>query len=145
MKPISRRHFLKRTSLWVLGAAAGVTYGLIEAKWLTVNRVTLEIPKLPQAFKGRTVAFLSDIHHGPYVPLSYVRHAVDMTNALNPDLIVLGGDYPHEGVEYIAPCIEELGRLRAPLGVYAVLGNHDHYHGGAPHASAALRRPASRN
>jgi predicted MPP superfamily phosphohydrolase len=62
-----------------------------------------------------------------------------MTNALNPDLITLGGDYPHEGVQYIAPCIHELGRLRAPLGVYAVLGNHDHYSGGQPHASAALR------
>ena len=130
---------MKCTSLAALGSALGVGYGLMEAKWLGVNRVTLTIPNLPTAFKGKTLAFLSDLHHGPYVPLSYVRHAVEMTNALKPDLIALGGDYPHRSVKYIAPCVSELGRLHAPLGVYAVLGNHDHYYGGQPHASAALR------
>ena len=70
---------------------------------------------------------------------SYVRHAVEMANALKPDLIALGGDYPHRGLQYVAPCIYELSRLRAPLGVYAILGNHDHYDGIQPHVSAALR------
>jgi len=136
---MTRRNFLKYTSLTALGGALGVAYGLMEAKWLGVNRVTLTIPNLPSPFKGKTLAFLSDLHHGPYVPLAYVRHAVKMTNALKPDLIALGGDYPHHGIEFIAPCVGELGRLRAPLGVYAVLGNHDHYNGGQPYATAALR------
>jgi len=136
---MTRRNFLKSTTLAALGGALGVAYTLIEAKWLGVNPVTLTVPNLPAAFKGKTVAFLADLHHGPYVPLSYVRHAVDMANGLKPDLILLGGDYPHRGVQYVAPCIHELSRLRAPLGVYAVLGNHDHYDGGQPHVSAALR------
>ena len=123
----------------MLGGALGVGYSLLEARWLVVSGVTLTVPNLPAAFKGKTIAFLADLHHGPYVPLSYVRHAVDMTNALKPDLIALGGDYPHRGLQYIAPCINELSRLHAPLGVYAVLGNHDHYDYGQPQVSAALR------
>jgi len=136
---MTRRKFLKNTALATLGGALGVAYGMMEAKWLGVNHVTLTVPNLPEAFKGKRVAFLADLHHGPYVPLSYVRHAVDMANALKPDLIALGGDYPHRGIRYIAPCIRQLARLRAPLGVYAVLGNHDHYDYGQPYASAALR------
>jgi predicted MPP superfamily phosphohydrolase len=116
-----------------------VAYTLMEAKWLAVNRVTLTVPNLPAAFKGKTAAFLTDLHHGPYVPLPYIRHTVDVANSLHADLILLGGDYPHRGIQYVAPCIHELSRLRAPLGVYAVLGNHDHYDGCQPHVSAALR------
>jgi hypothetical protein len=122
-----------------LGATMGVGYALMEAKWLRVNQVTLTVPNLPGAFKGRTAAFLADFHHGPHVPLPYIRHAVDMAASLNPDIILLGGDYPHRGRAWVKPCIHELARLRAPLGVYAVLGNHDHYDYVQPHVSAALR------
>jgi len=121
-----------------LGGALGVGYTLMEAKWLRVNAVTLAVPNLPGPFKGKKIAFLADLHHGPYVPLPYIRHAVDTANGLNADLIALGGDYPHRGLRYVEPCIKELGRLRAPLGVYAVLGNHDHYDGVQPFVSANL-------
>lgn len=137
---MTRREFLKRTTLATVGGGLGVAYTFVEAKWLGVNRVTLTVPNLPEAFRGKTLAFMADMHHGPYVPLPYLRHAVDMANSLKPDFICLGGDYPHHGIPYIAPCIQELGRLRAPLGVYAVLGNHDHYENGQPHVSAALRK-----
>jgi hypothetical protein len=136
---LTRRKFLKNTTMAAAGGALGLAYGLMEAKWLRITEVTLTVPNLPAAFKGKRVAFLADLHHGPYVPLSYVRHAVDMALALNADLILLGGDYPHRGIPYVAPCIRELSRLRAPLGVYAVLGNHDHYDGCQPYVSAALR------
>ncbi len=122
------------------GTALGVSYALMEARWLGVSRVTLSVPNLPGVFKGRTIAFLADMHHGPWVPIEYIRHAVEMANALNADLIVLGGDYPHRGLAYVEPCIRELARLRAPLGVYAILGNHDHYDGVQPHVSRALRQ-----
>ena len=135
---------MKNTGLTAIGGALGVGYMLMEARWLEVNRVTLTVPNLPDAFKGKTIAFLADLHHGPYVPLSYVRHAVDMTNDLNPDFIVLGGDYPFHGIRFIQPCIHELGRLRAPLGVFGILGNHDHYDNGQTYASAALREEGIR-
>jgi len=136
---MTRRKFLKSTGLAAVGGALGVAYTFMEAKWLGVNRVTLTVSNLPDAFKGKTVAFLADFHHGPYVPLPYIRHSVDMAISLNADLIVLGGDYPHRGLAYVEPCIHELSRLRAPLGVYGILGNHDHYDYIQPYVSAALR------
>ncbi len=83
------------------------------------------------------VAFLADLHHGPFTSLSYIQTVVAMTNALQPDVICLGGDYIHRGSKYIEPCIKALGDLTAPRGVYAVLGNHDHQHG-AESTSRAL-------
>jgi predicted MPP superfamily phosphohydrolase len=136
---MKRRKFLKTAAIATLGSVVGIGYARLEARWLGVNTVTLTVPNLPASFKGKRIAFLADLHHGPYVPLGYIRRAVDMCNGLGADMIALGGDYPHRGVEYIAPCIQELARLHAPLGVYAVLGNHDHYDGGQPHASKALR------
>jgi len=124
---MDRRKFLKRAGLATLGSAvAGVgVYPFLEAKWCRVVRRTIAVPNLPLPFRGTTVAVLADIHHGPFVPLAYVRHVVAMTNALKPDIIALAGDYVHRHERYIAPGIEELGKLKAELGRFAVRGNHD--------------------
>jgi predicted MPP superfamily phosphohydrolase len=84
---------------------------------------------LPKAFDGLRVAFLTDIHHGPFVGLDFVRGVVRTTLNLDPDLVLLGGDYSSNEAKYVAPCFEVLAGLRAPLGVFGVLGNHDHWHG----------------
>jgi uncharacterized protein len=130
---MDRRKFLKRTGLAAVGSAlagAGV-YPFLEAKWLRVVRRTITVPNLPPPFRGMTVALLADVHHGPFVPLAYVRHVVATTNALTPDIVALAGDYVHRHESYITPGINELGRLRATLGRFAVRGNHDNqnYHG----------------
>ncbi len=125
---MNRRTFLKWTSRGAAGSIlAGGVYPLLEAKWLRLERVTVAIPNLPRPFAGKTIAFLADIHHGPYTPLSYVRHAVAMANAQKPDIVALGGDYLSEHPRYIAPAIAELGKLRARLGRVAVRGNHDNW------------------
>ena len=108
---------------------AGTTYACIEAGWSHVVHRQLQMPALPVAFRGLRIAFLTDIHHGPWTSLAYIRACVAKANELKPDLILLGGDYCHNGSEYIRPSITALGALKAPLGVFAVLGNHDHYHG----------------
>lgn len=138
---MNRRRFLDLTGRAALGCLLGLGgYGVLDAKWLRVLPVTLPVPNLPAAWAGVTIAFLSDIHYGPFVPLAYVRHAVRLTNSLSPDIVALGGDYPHEGRERIAPCVAELAKLRARIGTFAVLGNHDHYFHGRELAQAALRR-----
>ena len=73
------------------------------------------------------ILFIADIHHGPWTGLSYVCSVVSVANQLSPDLILLGGDYVHKNRSYIAPCFEVLRALKAPMGVYGVLGNHDHW------------------
>jgi uncharacterized protein len=125
---MDRRKFLKIAGLTSLGsaAAAGV-YPFLEAKWCRVVRQTIRLPRLPAAFRGTTLAHLSDVHHGPFVPLAYVRHIVDLTNSLEPDLVLFTGDYVSRSSRYIAPAMETLGKLEARLGRFAVLGNHDHW------------------
>jgi hypothetical protein len=134
----NRRRFLKRMGVMALGGitAAG-TYPLIEAKWCRVVRRTLAVPGLSARFRGTTLVFLADIHHGPFVPRAYVRHVVETSNALAPDLILLGGDYVSSSPSYIAAVMDALSRLRAPLGRFAVLGNHDHWES-APLTRAGL-------
>ncbi len=126
---MDRRKFLKRMALASVGAAAaGGGYTLLEAKWCRVVRRTVALPNLPPPFRGTTVALLADVHHGPFVPLDYIRHVVAMTNALRPDIVALAGDYVHHADHYIAPGIAELGNLKASMGRFAVRGNHDNRH-----------------
>jgi hypothetical protein len=127
---MNRRTFLKAAAAATLpGTAAAASYGLYEAGWVEVARPVLPLPKLPAAFDGMTVAFLTDIHYGPFTTLEYVAAVVRTTLALRPDLILLGGDYCLKDGKYIRPCFEVLSGLQAPLGVYGVLGNHDYWHG----------------
>lgn len=70
------------------------------------------------------IAYLSDIHVGPYKGSAWVRKLVRATHALAPDLILLGGDFLHEQARDL-PKLLPLKDFKAPLGVYAILGNHD--------------------
>jgi predicted MPP superfamily phosphohydrolase len=94
---------------------------------LVVERRTIKLRRLPQALDGLRIVQLSDIHHSPFTGREQVERAVALANSLNPDIIALTGDYISHEREYAAPCAEMLGKLRARCGVYAVLGNHDHW------------------
>lgn len=127
---MNRRKFLRSAAAAAFTAPAfAAGYGLFEASWVHIDRPTLPLARLPQAFDGLTLAFLSDIHHGPFTSLDYVAAVVRTTLSLQPDLIVLGGDYSLKDARYIRPCLEVLAGLKAPLGVFGVLGNHDYWHG----------------
>ena len=128
----SRRAFLR----WALGTGVatlvagvgGASYAFgLEPDWLAVERVTVRLPGLPPALDGLTVAHLSDLHWGPYTGQRRIHAAVEATGALSPDLVVLTGDFVLASAEYAAPCARELAALRAPLGVFAIPGNHDYW------------------
>jgi len=125
----SRRAFLKRAGC--LAAAAFLPgcggYSLLEARWLKVYAREVQLAGLPSAFDGLRICQLTDIHHGPFLDIERVKYAVEVANGLGADLIALTGDYVHRDPTYITPCMRALAALRAPLGVYAVLGNHDHW------------------
>ena len=110
---------------------------LVEPRLLLVREVTVTSPDLPPEFDGVRVAFLTDIHRGPAFSEERVREVVEKTNALAPDLVLLGGDYVSSDQSYIPSGIGPLVGLKARLGKFAVLGNHDYWYS-APKTRAAL-------
>lgn len=121
---MTRRKFLAYAAK-TAAASALVGYPLWEARDLRVNEFAIAVPRLPAGFDRMRVALLADMHLGPFIPGSFVKEAVDRTNALQPELILLGGDYVYRSAAYIPEVMKILGGLKAPLGVYAVPGNHD--------------------
>jgi predicted MPP superfamily phosphohydrolase len=110
-----------------------------EARSISITQTSIGMRQWPSALDGMRVAFLSDMHASPQTPCDFIERVVDETNRLQPDLILLGGDYVTRGTEYIRPMAEVLGRLRAPLGVFAVMGNHD-YRAGPALIRSALKQ-----
>ncbi|HVG28846.1 MAG TPA: metallophosphoesterase [Pyrinomonadaceae bacterium] len=136
---LTRRKFLQGlAAATVVGAGLGVGVAYPFDYELTETEVF--IPGLPAAFEGFRVAQLSDVHHSSLVPLAEVRRAVALTQSTNADAIMLTGDYTTKERRFIEPCAEELSRLTAPAGVWAVLGNHDHNTNGLATRRALERR-----
>lgn len=90
-----------------------------------ITETDIWLRRLPPAFDGLRIVHLTDIHHSLYTPLEDVQRAVHLGNLLRPDLVALTGDYVTLSPVYIWPVAQALGKLRARLGVFAVLGNHD--------------------
>lgn len=126
---LTRREFLHGLAAAPLVAvsATAAYSSLVEPRALLVTETEIAIRDLPEAFYGFRIAQITDVHHSRIVPIEEVRRVVEAVKALQPDLIALTGDYTTAYRRYIEPCAEALGGLSAPHGVWAVLGNHDHY------------------
>jgi len=94
---------------------------------LVVEHHLVKLRRLPPALDGLRIVQLSDIHHSPFTGREQIERAVATANSLQPDIIALTGDYISHERDYAAPCAAMLAELRARCGVYAVLGNHDHW------------------
>jgi hypothetical protein len=126
--PVTRRTVLKGVLATAVGTVTGATvYGTAyERHRIGVTAATLAVRDLPEAWEGIRIALLTDIHHSELVPAEDVVRAVSLANEQRPDLIVLGGDYvTAPDHSYVEPVAELLAPLHAPLGVFAILGNHD--------------------
>jgi uncharacterized protein len=124
---LARRKFLSNTAMAagavpLVGAGYGFLFGRVEFE---KSFVRIRLPRLPREFHGFRIAQLSDIHIGPFMPFSDIRHVVEMTNALKPDLVVLTGDYVTWDPDTQGAAVDSLNGLRAPLGIYGCLGNHE--------------------
>jgi hypothetical protein len=137
-----RRQFVKGLAAAGLTALSGAAAyaSLWEPFNYEVTETDIFIRGLPEKFDGLRIAQVTDVHHSQLVPLAEVRRVVELANAARPDLVVLTGDYTTSRRGYIEPCAEALGELRAPEGVWAVLGNHDHYNDAELTTRALVRR-----
>lgn len=129
VRTTTRRDFLT-TAGWVVAAIpfAGMLYGIIRGRFqFRVERQTLHFPHLPTSFDGLKIVQLSDIHIGSFFSHDgAVQRGIDMVNELDPDLILFTGDMVNNFAEELDGWEEVLGSLKAKMGKYAVLGNHDY-------------------
>lgn len=141
---ILRKVFLLQTVPWVLPLAVGLTLlsagiGLVQClRPARVHVLDVPIEELPPGLEGLRIAQLSDLHLGPLTTPDRIRGIVTRTQALCPDLIAVTGDLADGDVDQERACLDVLGRLEAPHGVFFVTGNHEYYSGAEPWL-AALR------
>jgi predicted MPP superfamily phosphohydrolase len=108
----------------------------VEPTWLEINHYSLPVLGLPAPFHGLKVAHLTDFHHGPHIPAGYLEDAIARTGAEKPDVIALTGDFIDRGPGHVSTAARLFRHLKAPHGVFAVLGNHDY----AVHTARGRRR-----
>ena len=129
---ISRSEFLMKTAV-VAGTipAVAMTWGIISgAHDYRIRRIKLAIKNLPKAFEGMTIAQISDIHSGSFFNKTAVKGGVEMLIKEKPDMAFFTGDLVNTFAEEVKDYINIFDKVKAPLGVYSTLGNHDYsdYH-----------------
>jgi predicted MPP superfamily phosphohydrolase len=107
--------------LAAVGAAAGL------AQRPRVRQHVVQIEGLPVAFDGYRVAHISDLHCGPFASGTRVAGWVATVNGLGADLVAVTGDLIASGAAFVPVVAGALGKLRAPDGVFACMGNHDYF------------------
>ncbi len=115
--------------MWMYLSGLAISgYGvLIRRRWFRVVDREVRVAGLPDAFDGLRVAHLSDLHVGTLTPRSWGLRWARAANAASPDLTVVTGDLVTSGSAYNEAVADVLGELRAPLGVFSSMGNHDYF------------------
>jgi predicted MPP superfamily phosphohydrolase len=124
---IPRSVFLSWAGLGLGGTLFGtLMYGFSNKYKYQVKKVKLDFANLPASFKGLKIVHISDIHSGSFQNKAAVNHGVDMILAEKPDLILFTGDLVNDRAEEMTDYMDVFNRLKAPMGVYSSLGNHDY-------------------
>ncbi|MGG4448689.1 metallophosphoesterase [Brevibacillus porteri] len=131
LAPISRKTFLHKVTKWVggligLGVATGVYGHVWERKALDIVRLSITIPGLPESFKGTKLIQFSDVHLGHYFEPKELESVIALIQSEKPDLICFTGDIVDEVTRPLFAAVPLFNQLLAPLGKFAVLGNHDY-------------------
>ena len=127
--PLTRRQFLNGlVAAPLVGVAVTSAYArFVEPYHYSISETDVFIRDLPERFEGFRITQLTDIHHSRILGIGDIRRMISIAQRTKPDMFVLTGDYTTTYRRFIEPCAEALSQLNAPEGVWAVLGNHDHY------------------
>ncbi len=126
--PVERLNFIRKVSL----AAAAIplstmTFGVISGAYdYRVRRRAITLPNLPSSFDGIRIAQLSDIHSGSFFNKTAVQGGVDLLLNEKPDVIFFTGDLVNNESDELDEYFDVFKKVKAPLGVYSTLGNHDY-------------------
>lgn len=123
-----RRRFLSMLALGIASLPFGaLLYGMYRGKYnYKVLRYQLEFKDLPEAFHNYTITQISDIHSGSFDNRAKIEYGVDLINRQGSDAIFFTGDMVNNKASEMQPWTELFSRLRAPDGVFSILGNHDY-------------------
>ncbi len=125
---MSRSEFISKTSLITMAVPmATMGFGIISgAHNYRIRRRTIHLPNLPAAFDGITIGQLSDIHSGSFFSRKGVKKGIDLLLSQKPDTIFFTGDLVNDEASEVAKYKDLFSKVKAPLGVYSTLGNHDY-------------------
>jgi predicted MPP superfamily phosphohydrolase len=120
-------------------ALVETVYGLVNAQWIRVTRVTVRLRNLPEVWQGRTAALITDLHLGPLFGAGFLRRVIARLRLLRPDAVFISGDM-FDGSklgadQLVAPWRE----FSTPQGIYYVTGNHDEFAGRSIFINAVKR------
>lgn len=125
---ISRLKFLNYIAVGMAALPFGsFIYGMVKGAFdYKVHRVKVVLPNLPSDFNGLKIVQISDIHSGSFVSTSPLEEAVKIILEQNADMIFFTGDLVNNESKEVKPFINALKKIKAPMGVYSTLGNHDY-------------------
>src|ERR1700687_6143445 len=101
--------------------------GLINAAWTRVRRITVKLPNLPESWRGRVAALVSDLHLGHVRGYGFIRRIVGKLARLRPDMVLIGGDMYDGTAAKVNELAAPWAKLAAPWGAYFVTGNHEEF------------------
>lgn len=124
---IPRSVFMSWLGLGIGGTLFGsLLYGFGNKYNYRLQKIPLSFPNLPSSFKGLKIIHISDIHSGSFNDVAAVSKGVDMILQQQPDLILFTGDLVNDRATEMKPYMNVFNRLKAPMGVFSSLGNHDY-------------------
>ncbi|MEP7259190.1 MAG: metallophosphoesterase, partial [Flavitalea sp.] len=124
---ITRSVFLSWLGLAMGGGLFGtLIYGFSNKYNYHIKRMKLAFDNLPAAFKGMKIVHISDIHSGSFMDKKAVQKGIDKILKEKPDLILFTGDLVNDRATEMKEYMDVFGRLKAPMGVFSTLGNHDY-------------------
>jgi predicted MPP superfamily phosphohydrolase len=126
---MTRLAFLSKAGLVAGGTMLSLfVYGMVRTAYnFTIRRVTVHLEQLPAQFKGLKVVQISDMHLGSFASTEPIAKAVEMINELEADIIFFTGDLVNSKAAEAMPYQSILASLKAKIGIYSSLGNHDYY------------------
>jgi len=124
----SRRNFIVKSGLFLASLPfASMLYGITKGKYnFKINEFVLKFKNLPESFDGLKIVQISDIHSGSFDDKKDVQRGIDLVNEQQADILFFTGDLVNNDAREIEPYIKMFQNLKAPMGKYAILGNHDY-------------------
>ncbi|MFZ1087265.1 MAG: metallophosphoesterase [Terracidiphilus sp.] len=112
--------------LYCLAIVAGI-YGLVNARFIRIRRIPVQLSGLPDLWRGRTALVISDLHLGHVNGPAFSRRITALAKRLDPDIVFIPGDLFDGGKADVAALVEPFRQLTPPLGSYFSTGNHDEF------------------